>query len=481
MRISRMALLANRQQKAVYCVLTEQSSRVPARKIRKDIYKLILPSVLQNILEIGITLLTTAIIGRLMADDISAKGICERIVQFDWALFRGLGTGAMLIFAHAYGAGLMEKCKKIAGQAYLICIPLALLFVAGVCLLPRTLLQMMADEEAVLSRAVPYLRILVLSSPFTAIMSVNTAIFNGRGDTKTPMYIAFAMNAANVVGCYLLVFGIGSFTGFGLIGSAYAVVISKGMAAALGVWLIYRKKGLFKDITSHANGLRPDTKVISEVFSGGLPVTAETLFWQVSTIVVSRAIFAYGSETYAAYLLGMQAETLLQAPTLGFSVAAMTLCSFAIAKKDDWLYRSYIRQLLYLSGIFALITTPLLLFGSTFFMQMLTDKAHLIPIGAGYISMMAIGQPALAVVPAINGILRAANHKKIPMVSTALGIWLVRVPIIALTAFVFRGSIYIVWLAISVDQIVRLSISGIFFLRKRIQHVISAAEQKDTV
>jgi len=453
----------------VHCVLTEEAARVPTRKIRKDIYKLILPSVLQNILEIGITLLTTAIIGRLMADDISAKGISERIVQFDWALFRGLGTGAMLIFAHAYGAGLLQKCKKIAGQAYLICIPLALLFVAAVCVLPRTLLQTMADEEAVLSRAVPYLRILVLSSPFTAIMSVNTAIFNGRGDTKTPMLIALAMNVANVIGCYLLVFGIGGFTGFGLIGSAYAVVISKAMAAVLGIWLIYRRNGLFKDTRSEEKGLRLDTKVASEVFSGGLPVTAETLFWQISTIVVSRAIFAYGSDTYAAYLLGMQAETLLQAPTLGFSVASMTLCSFAIAKRDHWMYRAYIRQLLYLAGLFALITTPLLLFGSTFFMQMLTDKTHLIPIGAGYISMMAIGQPALATVPVINGILRAADHKKIPMVSTALGIWLVRVPIIALTAFVFKGSIFIVWFAISIDQIVRLTISLVFFLKKKVQ------------
>ena len=64
-------------------------SRAEARRIRRDIYGLILPSVLQNILEIGVGVLTTAIIGRLLADDISAKGICERIVQFDWALFRG--------------------------------------------------------------------------------------------------------------------------------------------------------------------------------------------------------------------------------------------------------------------------------------------------------------------------------------------------------------------------------------------------------
>ena len=170
---------------------------------------------------------------------------------------------------------------------------------------------------------------------------------------------------------------------------------------------------------------------------------------------------------------------MLQAPVLGFSVASMTLCSFAIAKQDDWLYRSYIRQLLYMAGVVALVTTPLLWFGSTYFLQLLTDKAHLVPIGAGYVSMMAIGQPAQATVPFVNGILRAANHKKGPMVSTASGIWLVRVPIIALTAFVFKGSIYIVWFAISIDQIFRLTISSAFFLRNKVQDTVLIMQQSE--
>ena len=446
-------------------------SRAEARRIRRDIYGLILPSVLQNILEIGVGVLTTAIIGRLLADDISAKGICERIVQFDWALFRGLGTGAMLIFAHAYGANLLQKCREIAGQAYLICIPLALALVAVIWAIPRPLLELMADEESVLIRAVPYLRTLVLSSPLTAIMSVNTAVFNGRGDTRTPMFIAVAMNGINVVGCYLLVFGLGSFHGLGLIGSAYSVILSKGVASLAGLWLIWGRRGCFPPAgTAKERRLHLDVSVAAEVFAGGLPVAAETLFWQFSTIVVSRAIFSYGSDTYAAYLLGLQAETLLQAPAFGFSVASMTLCSFAIAKRDDHLYRNYIKQMLVMAGVVALVTTPVLWFGSSQFLLLLTDKLYLVPIGAGYVSMMAIGQPAQTIAPVLNGVLRAANHKKTPMISTASGIWLVRVPIIILTAFVFHGSIYVVWFVIAIDQVFRLAISTAFFLRFKVQN-----------
>lgn len=431
-----------------------------------------LPSVLQNILEISAGLLTTAIIGRLAANDISAKGLCERIVQLDWAIFRGLGTGAMLLIARAYGAELLDKCRRICAQAYLLCIPLSIIFVSVICAIPRQLLLLMTDEEAVLEIAIPYLRMLVLSSPFTAVMAVNTAIFNGYGDTKTPMLIAAMMNTVNVAGCYCLVFGMGGFCGLGLIGSAVSLVISKGLAALVGAQVLWRRDICFRETADQLRKLKPDAGVMRQIFSGGMPVAAETLFWQFSTIVVSRAIFSYGSDTYAAYLLGLQAELVIQAPTLGFSVASMTLCSYAIAKKDRWLYQNYIRQLLMMAGILAVIATSALWFGSTTFLRFLTDKEYLIPIGASYVSMMAIGEPAQVFTPVVSGVLRAADHKKLPMLSAAMGIWLIRVPAILLTAFVFHGSIFIVWFAIAADQIFRCCFSSAFFLRHKIQNVI---------
>jgi Na+-driven multidrug efflux pump len=126
--------------------------------------------------------------------------------------------------------------------------------------------------------------------------------------------------------------------------------------------------------------------------------------------------------------------------------------------------------MLVMAGVVALVTTPVLWFGSSQFLLLLTDKLYLVPIGAGYVSMMAIGQPAQTIAPVLNGVLRAANHKKTPMISTASGIWLVRVPIIILTAFVFHGSIYVVWFAIAIDQVFRLAISTAFFLRFKVQN-----------
>lgn len=431
------------------------------RTIWADIIKMILPLTIQNILELGIGVLTMAVIGRLSALDISAKGISERIVQFDWSIFRGLGTGAMLLLARAFGQGDQTRYRTITVQSYLICIPLSFLYCLVIQLIPRQLLSLQTEDPIILEKAVLYTRILAMSSPFTAVMAVNTAAFNGKGDTRTPMLIAVVMNVINIVLCYVFVFGMGPIPAAGLQGSAAATMVSKLTAAVLGLVLV-RRKGLLISVSSGSSSVQL-MQTAKGVFSGGIPVALETIFWQFSAILLTRAILSYGSNAYAAYLLGLQAETLMEAPAFGFSVATMTLCSIAIARKDLKLYQQYIRHLLLMVFAIGLATTAAMMTCNTLFMRLLTDKPELIAIGAGYIRIMGFGQAAQAIAPVFMGILRASGHKICPAVAVAFGIWGARIPVALISAFILNAPIQYIWGAIAVDPVVRLILSVCFF------------------
>ena len=54
------------------------------KTVRKEIYRLIIPMILENLLQVSAGLISTAMIGRLMASDISAQGICVRITDTLW-------------------------------------------------------------------------------------------------------------------------------------------------------------------------------------------------------------------------------------------------------------------------------------------------------------------------------------------------------------------------------------------------------------
>lgn len=63
------------------------------KQVNRDIFKMVLPIIIENMLQMSAGLVTTAMIGRLMADDIAAQGVGNRIINTFWALFKGIGIG----------------------------------------------------------------------------------------------------------------------------------------------------------------------------------------------------------------------------------------------------------------------------------------------------------------------------------------------------------------------------------------------------
>ena len=59
------------------------------KEIRKEIFALILPIIMENVFQVSASLVTVAMIGRLSPLDISAQGIVMRITETLNSLFRG--------------------------------------------------------------------------------------------------------------------------------------------------------------------------------------------------------------------------------------------------------------------------------------------------------------------------------------------------------------------------------------------------------
>ena len=119
---------------------------IDKKKISKDITKLAIPVVLENMLQILANVITAAMIGRLISTDISAQGISQRVTQTYWALFRGLGIGVTVTVALAYGAGKLGRCRRIAEQAYLAIMPVAVFLTAITLIFPEQILSIFADD-----------------------------------------------------------------------------------------------------------------------------------------------------------------------------------------------------------------------------------------------------------------------------------------------------------------------------------------------
>ena len=302
-------------------------------------------------------------------------------------------------------------------------------------------------------------------------MSTVTAAFQGHGNTKTPMYISIFVNIINVIVGYSLIYGKFGFPKLSLAGAGIALLISQTAGALLGLFLLYNKRnGLFSTF-ANSSMFKFDLTLIKEVYSIGIPAGFESMFWQLSAVLMSKIILSYGEVTFAAYQLGLQAELLSEMPAVGVGIASTSLTAIAIGKKDDQLLKAYTRQLIRTTTVISAFSALLIIIFPGTFMNFFTNNAEIKAIGINYLIVMGFIQIPQNLSKVLYGAIRSAGYKNIPMIISFSGIWLIRVPLAFLFAYVLKLDIIFVWLCMAIDQIAKCTISSIIFKVKKVNTI----------
>ncbi|CCJ32753.1 MULTISPECIES: MATE family efflux transporter [Caloramator] len=432
------------------------------KEIRRKIISMILPITIENILQMTAGLISMAMIGRIDEISISAIGISNRIIQFIWALFKGIATGVTILVAQYFGAKNTEKLNKTILQGIISSILLSLLFFILVFFNSKALLLIFNPKPTLLSSANLYLKITSFSIPFIVLMLLTAGIFQGMGNAKTPMYVTFSMNILNIIFSYLLIFGKFRFPKLGLVGAGISYVTSYILASLLGLFLLIKKNKLFNFKPSF------EANLIKRIYFLGTPSSFESISWQVAAIILTRLILSFGETALAAYQVGLQAESISYMPAIGFGVAATSFIGQAIGAKNIEDAKIYFKEILKGSILITSISTILLVFFPKQIMGLLTNSKNIIEIGALYLFIMGLVQVPQNMSMVFLGALRGAGFTQVTMLIALIGLWGIRIPgVILVSKYLKLGIIYI-WIVMALDLLVRFILSIILYKSKDI-------------
>ena len=420
--------------------------------IRKQIFYLMIPIILENFLQLLTNLIATAMVGRLTEMDISAQGMCSKIVDIIYFIFRGAGTALVILVAKKFAQEKVAQCRTIFEYTAASVVIIGIVLGAALYIQPYFWLRLFTNDEELILWAVKYIRILLLCLPFWGVMLAISSVFQGKGDTKTPMFIAAGVNLVNIFLCYTLIFGNWGFPELGFLGAAVSLVVSRALGCIAGLILLYSKRfGLFslKEKKEEVSG------VLKEIYSIGLPNACEAIVWQFASILLSRVILSYGQNAFAAYQLGVQSEYITEIPAIGFSVAATSLISRSIGLRDAEMFQTCKIELIRICTMISVVTSSLLIFLPNVFMHLLTDNEALMKIGIPYVIIMGTIQIPQNLIKIYGGILRSANYKTTPLLVQTVGTWGIRIPTSLLCAYVLNLPLYAIWICIASDQLTK--------------------------
>lgn len=431
--------------------------------IRNRIFSMILPITVENILQMTAGIVLMAMIGRINPIAVGAIGIATVLYRIIWAIFKGIATGTSVLVAQSFGANNFIKLKSASEQSFIIALGIAVILQQVIYWNAGFLLKVFNPSPELLANGELYLKTISWSLPFAAIILLVAGILQGMGNAKTPMITVGILNIVNIVTGYILIFVLE----LGLKGAGYAYNMAYIIASIFGIIMLYGSKGILKTKVGKFQFKFNLAESIT-ILRLGLPTSFETAFWQGASIFLTRAILTYGELSYAAYQLGLQAESISYMPATGFGIAATTFIGQALGSRDKELGNKYLKQLIKFTILITIFAGGVLIFFPKQIMGILTNDKEVIAIGAIYLFVMGIVQLPQNISGVLNGALRGAGYVKVPMISAGIGLWGIRVPFALLMTFVFKADIIWIWIGIGLDMCFRFLFSYIYFKKRDI-------------
>ena len=438
-------------------------------EIRRKILIIMLPMALEGLLQVLTGIASSAMVGRLTVEAISAQGISDKVTNITYQLYRGIGIGLTVMTAQKYAQSRKEECKRTYEQTVISLLGITVGIVVVFYFFATTFLRIFTPDMELIAYAQPYFKIAIFGLPAWCVVAVSASFYQGIGDTVTPMKVVAAINVFNIILGYMLIFGKLGAPCLDYYGAAISIAVSRTLGAIIYLYLLYGKNGKFAQMGCRR---KPSSELFSKnlkgVYTVGMPAAGEHINWYIGSIILSVIVMNYGTAYFSAYQLGLQAEGLIEVPPTGFSVAATSLISSAIALNDRNLYRIYEREIKKICLGVTIITSCILIFKSELMMALLTDKPELIKIGMTYVIAMGFIQIPQNMSKINCGILRSIGYKKTPMISHLFGTWIIRLPGAFFCGIIAKSPIEFIWLFVAADQLVRYLISFVILKSKKV-------------
>lgn len=429
-------------------------------------------------------------VGRLGTDAVSALSFAWPLVALIISVGAGVTNGGAILISQYTGAGDEERTGHIAGQTLAANAALSIVFaIFGFILTPSVLYIIgVTPGSAIAEMATTYARIAFLGLPFTFGFFAFQDILRGWGETKIPMYLMAATVALNVLLDPFFVLGFAEnplfvwtgtstlqhtllnatgFAGFGVAGAAAATLLSRSLAAIIGLWLLFSGR-VGPSVT--VDDLRPDSPTVHHLIRVGGPLSVEQIVSATATVVLTALVAQTGSAAVAAYGIADRYAQVVWLPTIAMGATVETVVGQNLGDgRRDRAHRTIYLATGLLVGIFILISAVSIWLARPLIGIFVTGtgSAAVVRYGVEYLHIVAPTWALMAIFHVANGGFCGAGATRLSMVLNVTTQWGFRAAVATVFVVGLGFNAIGIWYAIAISNVIAAIVGGAVFLRGR--------------
>jgi len=267
-------------------------------------------------------------IGRHLGEDaLTAAANANNIMFFLIGSVFGIGMAATILIGQAMGAHDTVQARRVMGTSASFFIGISVLIAASGWWLARHLLHWMGTPPPSLPLAEAYLKVIFLATPALYAFAFLSAALRGAGDSRTPFRFLLLAVVMDIAFNPLLIFGIGPFPKLGIAGSAWATLLSQGLALAGLLYYLRRKGNVLWLGRKDASLLLPDLRILRALIVKGVPMGLQMVLISLAMIAMMTMVNGFGTATSAGYGAALQLWTYVQMPAMAIGAACSSMAA----------------------------------------------------------------------------------------------------------------------------------------------------------
>ena len=433
---------------------TTPSRRRTREGFYHDLFALVLPIVVQNLIASSVSMADVIMLGQVDQTALSASSLAGQVQFLLNIFFFGLASALTILASQYWGRGDGRTIARIFGIGLILSVSVCTLLTLLALLAPRQVIAVWTNVPELRTEGARYLRFVALSYFFAGVSQPYLAIMKSCERVVLSTVISAITLGLNVVLNAVLIFGLFGAPRLGIVGAALATSIACGVQFVLCLGDFLRQNILPRSLR---NMFAIPRSLIADFVRYSLPAFINDAMWGLAFNMNSIIMGHLGSDIVAANSIVTVARDLVTTVGFGISAASSILLGKEIGEGQLTQARSDAASVLRTAFVASILQGVVLFAASPF----IPGLAKISATAASYLRLMLLISTVYQIGQIVNTVLiaslfRCGGDSRYGLILDVCSMWGVAVPLGLISAFVLKLPPMIVYVLMCTDEFVKM-------------------------
>lgn len=420
----------------------------------KDILRLAVPIVLQNIVTTAVNSADVIMLGFVGQDALSAGSLANQVMFILNLVYTGISSGVIMLAAQYWGKKDTKTIEHIMGIGMQLSMFISSMFFIMAFFFPHVLMRIFTNDINLITSGIPYLRMVSFSYLFMSFSQVYLCAMR----SIERVHFSTVTNAValilNIIFNAVFIFGLFGAPKLGILGVALVTVIARGVEFTICVIDNFIPKAIHFHIK---NVLEVNKILFFDFMKYSLPAFGNEIVWGVAFSMYSVIMGHLDSDIVAANAVVVVARNLGTVACFGIADAGAIILGKSIGSGNTDTIKSDSSHFVKITSMSAVVGGIVIFLLRPVFFTM----ADLTPTAQSYLSIMLFINMYYIVGQAFNtamicGVFRSGGDSKWGFFCDIIDMWCYSVPLGFISAFVLKLPPMWVYFLICTDEFVKI-------------------------